>query len=529
MNLMTRTALRRHSTLRSQDAAVDPASVLALSRTVSYGDLPRSNWMLLGGVLAVALALRLLFINTWSLWQDEETSIYFSQNLQKAFARSAPVYFYPLRGLFDAFGISVTLGRLFAAVCGVASIYLTYLLGRRLYSTGTGLVAAALLAVCLHHLFWSQSIRYYTLALMLQCAASLLFFDGFETASVGKLMSAGILLSVAVFAHFTSMLLFPVWLGYAVLCAGLRTNTRGRFWTTMAAFSLPSLAAIVLCYPQLKSLQASGATGGLLEVAYPSPLLLRFAAYLGIPMLLIGLTAIAVRRELPTRSLVFAMCLAYVPILEVLVLGRLALANVTIHHAFISTAGCALLTAMAIAGWYRAGYRRTTYAMLAGSGVYYLAFLVAYYTTMHGDRPRWKESINALKVAAGRNLIDVNDARIFATVPDLVAHYLGIPPGSTQGQRLVEPLSESPAAVPRGHTHWYVVESSRLPDVYRRWLQDSGELVQSFPVKMGPIDRSVMLYRCVSDSVFPSLKVANQDVGRRAQPLATERRVDPEK
>jgi hypothetical protein len=50
-------------------------------------------------------------------------------------------------------------GRLFFVGCGVASVALTYLIGRRIFDTPTGLLAAAFLAVNALHVQWSQVIR----------------------------------------------------------------------------------------------------------------------------------------------------------------------------------------------------------------------------------------------------------------------------------------------------------------------------------------------------------------------------------
>ena len=49
--------------------------------------------------------------------------------------------------------------RVAMALLGVASIWLTYVVGRRLHGTATGLIAAALLAVNALHIAWSQVIR----------------------------------------------------------------------------------------------------------------------------------------------------------------------------------------------------------------------------------------------------------------------------------------------------------------------------------------------------------------------------------
>src|SRR5262245_14876578 len=128
-----------------------------MSRTSRF--LSSLAWILV--ILALAVALRLWKIGDWSLWEDEETSLYFSQNPNKHFPRYFPIFFLTLQELFRQTGISIVAGRLLAAAFGVASIGLTFELGWRFLSRPVGLLAALLLTLCLGHLFWSQSIRYY--------------------------------------------------------------------------------------------------------------------------------------------------------------------------------------------------------------------------------------------------------------------------------------------------------------------------------------------------------------------------------
>jgi len=145
-------------------------------------------------ILILATLLRIFGIGTWSLWQDEETSIFFSKNIGMAFPQAFPIFFLILDGVFQLVGISYWVGRGLAGFFGIASIWLSYIFLKKYVSRDVGLVAAIFLAVSLGHIFWSQSIRYYTCVLAIQMVILLLFYSGLEEGRYWKLFIAGLFL-----------------------------------------------------------------------------------------------------------------------------------------------------------------------------------------------------------------------------------------------------------------------------------------------------------------------------------------------
>ena len=133
---------------------------------------------MVAAVLLAATAMRLYGLGEWSLWEDEETTIFFSHHPERGFPTTFPVFFALLGWLYDITGVSVLAGRLLAAAFGVISLALTYLLARRFAGEGVALTAVVLVAVSPGHLFWSQSIRYYSLALCVQLASIWLLLEG---------------------------------------------------------------------------------------------------------------------------------------------------------------------------------------------------------------------------------------------------------------------------------------------------------------------------------------------------------------
>jgi uncharacterized membrane protein len=72
-----------------------------------------------------------------------------------------PLYYVWMLGWTKLFGTTVFSLRLPGALFGIASIPLVFLLGKRVSGTAAGLVAAGMLALNGHHVFWSQFARSY--------------------------------------------------------------------------------------------------------------------------------------------------------------------------------------------------------------------------------------------------------------------------------------------------------------------------------------------------------------------------------
>jgi predicted membrane-bound mannosyltransferase len=121
-------------------------------------------------VFVLGAALRLYGLGEWSLWEDEETTIFFSYHPHRPFPNAFPTFFLILGHLFDYTGCSVLAGRLLSASFGIGSLALTYGIVRRFEEPRVALVALMAISVSPGHLFWSQSIRYYGLALAILLA-----------------------------------------------------------------------------------------------------------------------------------------------------------------------------------------------------------------------------------------------------------------------------------------------------------------------------------------------------------------------
>lgn len=131
-------------------------------------------------IVLLALTLRLFSINQ-SLWLDEAINVLATQNYSllgmiTEYAKGdfhPPGFFIILWIWSKLFGISEVVVRIPSIIFGVLTIYLVYLIGRKLHSKTLGLIAAFLLAINPLHIYYSQEARMYALAAL---AVSINFF-----------------------------------------------------------------------------------------------------------------------------------------------------------------------------------------------------------------------------------------------------------------------------------------------------------------------------------------------------------------
>lgn len=149
--------------------------VMADRRTPWTGDVPLALPLL---VVALAAFLRLFHLPTESLWNDELSTVVFTsagpvEAIRHAAADTSPPLYYVLQSLVNgAFGMTEWTLRAISAFAGVASTALVYMVGRRLYTPLTALVASLAFAVGSMPLQYAQEARAYSLAVLFVLAAA---------------------------------------------------------------------------------------------------------------------------------------------------------------------------------------------------------------------------------------------------------------------------------------------------------------------------------------------------------------------
>ncbi|MGE3468319.1 MAG: glycosyltransferase family 39 protein, partial [Pyrinomonadaceae bacterium] len=142
---------------------------------------PRGVGILIAAHLAIALPMAYLL----TIWTDEASTLYATQNgfwhaVQTAAIeqKQAPLYFWVI-SIWRMANDSIFFARLFSVLCSVVGIWLFARLAARLLGEKAALLAAAFFA--LHpYLFWaSTEIRVYSLVILLSVALIAAFLDAF--------------------------------------------------------------------------------------------------------------------------------------------------------------------------------------------------------------------------------------------------------------------------------------------------------------------------------------------------------------
>lgn len=105
----------------------------------------------------------------------------------------------------SVFGDSETSLRAPSAFFGAASIFVAYLLGRRLFGRNAGLAAAALIAFSGFHIFWSGAARMYVPGAFFALLATLLLAKIWSGDKAGGATRLGYVLSIAAAVHTTEL------------------------------------------------------------------------------------------------------------------------------------------------------------------------------------------------------------------------------------------------------------------------------------------------------------------------------------
>lgn len=135
----------------------------------------------MAGILVLALALRLYRLDAQSLWNDEGTTVQLIGADLGTIARLAasdihpPLYYYALHFWAKAFGNSEFAVRSFSAFLGTILAALVFMLGRKLFGSRVGLVAAFVVALSPFQVYYSQEARMYVSVTLLGAVSMLLF------------------------------------------------------------------------------------------------------------------------------------------------------------------------------------------------------------------------------------------------------------------------------------------------------------------------------------------------------------------
>jgi mannosyltransferase len=287
-------------------------------------------------IAGIAAVLRFHSLAAKSFWFDEGVSVTIARLDWYNFVRilwrreANMSLYYLFLHFWLHFGGSEFFVRTLSVVFAIASIPAIYLLGRRIFDSRAGLIAAVLLAVNAYHVQYSQEARGYSLMVLLCLLSSLYFLKCLAEPSSRNYTAYVLSSGLAVYAQFFSgLLVIAQWFSLSFLdgepCAP-QTRTRIRNdWRWIALLTSPVVLFVATTgtgplrwvqRPGLKdlwvfALHLTGNGGPLLLFAYAAPC---FAALL---------PALRGARRVPWRSWRYRFLLLWLlfPILLTLALS----------------------------------------------------------------------------------------------------------------------------------------------------------------------------------------------------------------
>lgn len=220
---------------------------------------------ILAALVGIAAAIRIITLDSQSLWADEALTAYEARLSLGAMLHTVvhvevtpPLYFVVVWGWAKLFGSSVVALRSVSAIAGVAMVPIAYASARELVSRRAGVLAAALV-VCNPFMIWySQEARSYMLLATLTGAAFWCFARALRDPSWRNLGWWAGLSAAAVMTHFFA--------GFAVLPEALWLLWRHRTRATAIAVAVVAAAQVAMLPFLLADAAASRGVGWIARV-----------------------------------------------------------------------------------------------------------------------------------------------------------------------------------------------------------------------------------------------------------------------
>jgi len=222
----------------------------------------------LGGLLLLALGLRLHRLGRLSLWTDEGHAVWYAAQPLEEYPRLAvsdtclPLH-YLLTRPFVLASRSDAVVRLPAVFFGVASIAVVWALGRQLGGSWLGLLAGLLVAVNPLHLRYSQEARMYTMYVFFLGLAALLLLRFMSRPGwrVGALLAGAVI--GAAYSHDVSVLWVATMVA-VLIPAGLLTRRQDAppIRRSLVGLAFVALAVVAALLPWMRLLSAHVANVG---------------------------------------------------------------------------------------------------------------------------------------------------------------------------------------------------------------------------------------------------------------------------
>jgi hypothetical protein len=443
------------------------------------------QFILLGIITLVAIALRFYGLGQWSFWIDEVATIRRAQvHLLESEAVELwrqPPSLLLTAGALQYLGVNEWNARLVPALIGIVTIPLLYLPLRRMAGPGIAIIAVFLLAIAPWHIYWSQNARFYTSLFVLYSLAYLALFFAFEKDRPWLILLSMAFLFLAFRERAIAALLVPVAMSYLLMLKLLPFELpSGYRKRNILIFCLPVIAYLVytlilFVFGENPPLVAAirGFWGK--PIDDPFRILALTTFNIGVPLASLGFCAGLYLLLDRSRMALYLMIGAVLPPL------LLAAANpfffTVSRYVFISLISWIILGAIAINEIF---LRLEGRGMVLGVGIF--ALLVAdaagshlmYYQFNHGNRLEWRA---ALQLVQDRKL---DGEAVISTRSLLASYYLN--------EEVIDLRVLSPKALASIEERtWFVVDSEGLGHSFpgaREWIEVNGELIDFYYLRV---------------------------------------------
>ncbi len=171
-------------------------------------------------ILFLGLVLRIISLNQ-SLWLDEATSAVLARDFSflSILTKFSPGDFHPplyyliLKLWSLVFGFTEVALRSFSVLTGLVSIYILYLLVRKLFNQRAALISSLLLATSGLHVYFSQEVRMYILASFFVLLSVYFFVKIVKEGGVGNWVYFSFFIALSGATHYLTLLILPIfWL-----------------------------------------------------------------------------------------------------------------------------------------------------------------------------------------------------------------------------------------------------------------------------------------------------------------------------
>lgn len=219
-------------------------------------------------IILLAFGLRLISLNQ-SLWMDEAISAVAvkSNSFIELITKFAPgdthppLYYLILKLWTVVFGYSEISLRLPSVILGAATIYVVYLIGKKIVGNNIGILSSLLLATSGLHLYYSQEARMYALSTFAVSLAVYAFLKIRERARQIDWLLFSFSLFLIGITDYLPLLIIPIfWI------TGLVIKKRKDWWKKFLVSHLPLATFALLWFPIFKA-QSIGTTSYLATFA----------------------------------------------------------------------------------------------------------------------------------------------------------------------------------------------------------------------------------------------------------------------